>query len=301
MYEKSEFDSRALIQLAEKTGPDLLYVSGWSDPDCLRVASAFKRENKPVVCAFDNQWRGTIRQRVASILSPWLIHTRFSHAWVPGSRQVEFARKLGFPANRIHTGMYSADTLIFQNSFEETRLLKTASYPRRFLCVARLVESKGIPDLLQAYKKYQNVTENPWKLRIAGSGNLSESVRRAAGVEYMEFVQPGDLAELSRDSGALILPSRFEPWGVVLHEFSSAGLPLIASTACGAAVELIAPGENGFLHRPGDPEDLLLQMKKISALDNNTLLYMSGRSREISSKYSPDIWADTLVSIAEKN
>jgi glycosyltransferase involved in cell wall biosynthesis len=46
-------------------------------------------------------------------------------------------------------------------------------------------------------------------------------------------------------AGAFVLPSHFEPWGVVLHEAAAAGRYIIATSACGAGDVLISPGVNG--------------------------------------------------------
>ena len=53
-------------------------------------------------------------------------------------------------------------------------------------------------------------------------------------------------------SAMLVLPSQHEPWGAVVNEAMAAGTPVIASDRVGAAVELIRPGRNGFLHAVAD-------------------------------------------------
>ena len=50
----------------------------------------------------------------------------------------------------------------------------------------------------------------------------------------------------------LVLPSRSEPWGVVVLEAAAAGLALVVSDVVGAAVELVRPGVNGATVPPDD-------------------------------------------------
>ena len=53
-----------------------------------------------------------------------------------------------------------------------------------------------------------------------------------------------------------VLPSVYEPHGIVVHEAMAAGTPVIASDVCGAAYDLVDAGVNGEIFRSGDAEDL---------------------------------------------
>jgi glycosyltransferase involved in cell wall biosynthesis len=51
---------------------------------------------------------------------------------------------------------------------------------------------------------------------------------------------------------AFVLPSVYEPHGIVIPEAMAAGTPVIATDVCGAAYDLIRAGVNGELFRVGD-------------------------------------------------
>jgi glycosyltransferase involved in cell wall biosynthesis len=53
----------------------------------------------------------------------------------------------------------------------------------------------------------------------------------------------------------LVLPSRWDGWGVVVNEALAVGVPVIVSDQCGVA-DLIQPGINGFVFRSEDVDDL---------------------------------------------
>jgi len=53
----------------------------------------------------------------------------------------------------------------------------------------------------------------------------------------------------------LVLPSRWDGWGVVINEAFSVGTPVIASDRCGGA-DLIKNGQNGYVFRSENVEDL---------------------------------------------
>lgn len=59
------------------------------------------------------------------------------------------------------------------------------------------------------------------------------------------------LADLYMQATVFVMPSRFEPWGLVFHEAMAHGLPCIGSNHC-AMPEIIQEGVNGSLIPPDD-------------------------------------------------
>ncbi|MEM7040087.1 MAG: glycosyl transferase family 1, partial [Bacteroidota bacterium] len=57
-YERNDYDTKGLLDLAKKVDPDVIYISGWIDKPYLAVARHFFKAGKPVIAAFDTQWRG---------------------------------------------------------------------------------------------------------------------------------------------------------------------------------------------------------------------------------------------------
>ena len=82
--------------------------------------------------------------------------------------------------------------------------------------------------LARAYKQYRASAPQPWTLRCCGRGPLA-GVLKDAGAEDLGFLRGRDLAAVMGSSGAFVLPSAFEPWGVALIEAAAAGLPLICT------------------------------------------------------------------------
>ncbi len=61
-----------------------------------------------------------------------------------------------------------------------------------------------------------------------------------------------------------VLPSTFEPWGLVVNEAMAAGLPVIASAAVGCADDLIVDGETGVLIEAGSSSELATSMARLA-------------------------------------
>ena len=88
--------------------PDVLVICGWQIPAYRRVARLYRGRVPRVLC-MDNQWRGSLRQRLGVWARHWYIQPLFDLAWVAGSSSASFARKLGFDASRILHGLNTCD------------------------------------------------------------------------------------------------------------------------------------------------------------------------------------------------
>ena len=93
---------------------------------------------------------------------------------------------------------------------------------------------KGVPLLLEVWKRLG------WKdaeLVLAGSWQLARPIEKhlPAGVKHAGQLSPAELRDLFTGADRLILPSNFEGYGLVILEALAQGLPVLASTATGAA------------------------------------------------------------------
>lgn len=298
-YERADLDDKQLVQLCTDLNPDVVYVVGWMDKGYVKVARTLCKMTTPVICALDNQWTGSFRQRIASFLSKSYLKARFNHMWVPGLYQYEFARRLGFEPHQVHTGMYPADTEKFGSAYTSYLPEKTTKYPHQFLFVARFVEYKGVRELYQGFQELAKEMDHDWKLILVGAGPLRDQFPATDRIEIRDFVQPEVLPELAKESGAFVLPSHVEPWGVALHEFAAAGLPIVASEACGAATAFLRNGYNGFRHKPKDKNDLKRALRKIIETPDEDLLKMGNASHELAQQITTETWASTLYSIGK--
>lgn len=293
-HERSAYNAAGLLQLAREINPDALYVSGWIDKSYLKVARHFFKMGKPVIAAFDTQWRGDLRQRIATWISPFVFKRRFTHAWVPGMFQYEYARRLGFARDRILTGMYAADTALFDAVYAPAMAAKAAHYPHRLVYVGRYLALKGVLELYHAFKEVSMEVQHDWELVLIGNGPLKDELHETRNIRFRDFVQPSELPGLAIEAGVLVLPSRSDAWGVVLHEFAAAGLPLICTDAAGGITAFVKHGYNGFVHRRDDKDSLKQVLKLLFAQTDDDLRRMGQRSHELSKQISPDTWAATL-------
>lgn len=303
VYDRDRYDPRALLGLATTIDPSAVFTSGWVDKGYLKVCRHFRALRRPVVMCSDTAWRGDLRQETAVFLAKFWLRRTFSHAWVTGGPQAIYARKLGFRTSRIRKGFYSADVDRFAPLYDRFLPEKHQAFPHRFLCVARYIPSKGHQDLCDAFDELCRTDKaGDWELWIAGTGELHDQVMRSPSgsnprIRHLGFVQVGDMPEVMRQCGVFVLPSTYEPWGVVVHEHACAGFPMVLSDRVGAAELFLAEGENGMRFRAGDLEGLGIALRWIVTRHDEDLLRMGGRSAFIGRTWDPSRWAKVAADI----
>ncbi len=271
--------------------PACILMSGWAHPHFMRIARRMRGRGIYVVATMDNQWRGTFKQYIGIVTAHRFLKPAIDTFLVAGERQAQFARKLGY--EQVLHGCYAAEVEKFA-----TRLAVT-SRPRAFLFVGRLIPIKNLHGLAEAYRLYRERVADPWTLIVVGTGPLASVLTDAEGVEPLGFVQPRLLPNVMWRARCLVLPSIFEPWGVVIHEAAAAGLPIVASYRCGAVTALMRDGINGFVVAPS-ADSIADAMIHVAESSDSELRAMSRASLQLASLWTPTMLARYFYSRISK-
>lgn len=293
LLNKDDFDEQKLNEFIADKKPELIYCAGWSDKLYLSaIKSNYK--NYKTVLGFDNQWLNTVKQNIARIVFPFTITKYFNYCFVPGELQVNFAKKIGFKPGQIITGAYSCDFNYFNSLYQNFKAEKFSSNNKRFIYVGRYYDFKGVKELWKAFIELHSEFKNDWELWCLGIGDIKPIEHPK--IKHFGFVQPKDIEQFIKQTDVFILPSIFEPWSVAVHEYASAGFPLLLSDAVGARVAFLNK-ENGFSFAAGNISSIKEAMKKIISLRNNDLQKMGEVSNELAGKITPGTWAASLNKI----
>ena len=295
LYSRNDYQTKEeLLGLINQIQPSKIICSGWVDKLYLQICKVYYKK-VPTILTLDNHWTGSPKQRLATLASPFLLRTKFSHAWVPGDKQYKYALKLGFDSTVIRKGFYCANAELFSKMYKENKESKKELFPHVFLYVGRYVKHKGIFDLWEAFIEFQDEQKTEWELWCVGTGDQYENRREHAKIRHFGFVQPDDMPEIVEKSGVYILPSHFEPWGVTLQEFSLAGFPLLCSDKVGASELFLEENINGFSFESGNKGSIKKAFKKVLESSNNKLFEMHKKSNSIGLKINPDLWIENLM------
>ena len=297
VYERKEMDNHALLQLVEEINPDLIISSGWMDKGYVATCKRFKGRI-PVVASMDNHWHGSMKQRLARILSPFTLRRYFDYLWVPGAPQVVYAKKLGFRDDQIFTGYYSADIALFEKVYQQKKKIGKAL--KRFIYVGRYVKHKGIFDMWDSFLELKEEMGHEWELVCLGAGQEWPNRKEHPAIQHIGFVQPTEMQHYLSEAGVFVLPSHFEPWGVVVHEMAAAGFPLLCSRQVGAATNFLEEGRNGFSFVAANKDSLKNAMRKMIESSFDEIIEMGEYSHQLSKKISPQLWSKTLMEMLRK-
>ncbi|MCT4326769.1 glycosyltransferase family 4 protein [Elizabethkingia anophelis] len=290
----TEFRKNEILKRIYDFNPDLLVTAGWMIPEFNWVCKKIKKNTEiPIVAYMDTQWYGAIKQRVNVLISPFHLRKAFDYLWVAGIYQYEYARRLGFPKNKILYGSLSANVELFNNINIEK---KQINYPKNILYIGRFSEEKGIKNLIKAW---QLITDKKqWRLTLIGKGDLKDAIPTDHTIIVKDYMDQEDLMIEFQNSGCFILPSTFEPWALVLHEAACAGLPIVCTDICGAAPHFVINNFNGYkISTINHVEEIKNAIINIIGMDHENLMKFSKRSRALGNTINSEISIANLLQV----
>ena len=286
-------NKKEILDLILNINPSLVVAAGWYIKEYVWISKNIRKKlSIPVVSYSDTQWKGKITQYINCLLSPFYIKKAFTHIWVSGIYQYEYARRLSFKRNSIIFNSLSCDFELFKTTPNEN---KKNYYPKNFIYIGHLIPLKGLEFLLQVWNTIEN--KKDWTITFIGNGPLKERIGTINGVTVKEFLSQEDLLTELSVSGCLILPSYSEQWGIVIHEAASAGLPIICTDICGAAPHFVIDGFNGYKVKSEDVNSLKNALENIISMPEDKLLEFSQNSRMLAKSIKPEFGAANLMSL----
>ena len=194
-----------------------------------------------------------------------------------GTNNANFYRSYGVSEEQIFLTPYAVDNAFFLNharALEGQKLLLRAKEglpPDRavILYCGKFQEKKRPMDLLAAFALLNR--NDTASLVFVGDGPLRLEMerfvaeRRMAHVYFLGFRNQTELPACYGMADVLVLPSGFEPWGLVLNEAMCFGLPVIVSDRVGAAADLVRNGVNGFIYPAGNIHALADRLQRVLA------------------------------------
>ncbi|MEO1598821.1 MAG: glycosyltransferase family 4 protein, partial [Planctomycetota bacterium] len=287
--DRAALDRRQLCDLVRTHAPELILCFGWLDGDYLAAVRS-RPKGCHAVMTMDTQWRGTARQIAGLVFARLKLVPTFDAIWVAGERQARFARLLGFRHVCISKGLYAAD----REKFAPIMMQHGGHPAKRLVFVGRYAREKGIDILWDAFLRYHETRQSDLELWCVGTGPLGKTAPAHPKIKHLGFRQPEDFAKLLGDGGIFILPSLYEPWGVVVQEFAIAGFPLILSSAVGAGDHYLTP-ENGILLDKVDTGSLLSALETVESWTDETISAFSAKSSELGAWPSVENWVETAI------
>lgn len=125
------------------------------------------------------------------------------------------------------------------------------------LVVGQYYDYKGMDVALETAR-----LDSDRNYQFVGMGTRTERFQKdfegkiPANVKIVPFLQKQELERVYQCCAMLVLPSRRECWGLVIHEAASFGMPIVSTWGSGAAVEFLADAYPQYLAEPADAVSL---------------------------------------------
>ena len=173
------------------------------------------------------------------------------------------------------------------------------------LCVGRLVPQKGIEYFIRAIPKIaQRFPEA--KYIIVGEGwsrDILEAEARASGyahkIKFTGFASDQDVINLMSSADVLVVPSIYEPFGIVALEGMATGVPVVASQVDGLA-EIIDHERTGIFVFPRSPESIAWGIGRVLSDYDHAKWMVENAKEKLHKAYSWEAVAMKTVEVYKK-
>lgn len=290
-----------LWKLVSKGGHDAVVVfTGYKYASFWITLAAAKVHRRPILFGTDaaalaprdgRNWRLRVKRR----LWPWLFGLA-SVVIVPSTRGVDLMRSLGIPDDHLVLTPYVVDNDWWVNQADKVdrgEVRRTWRVPEAaavILFCGKLQPWKRPLDVLNAFAQAEVAGSH---LVFAGEGPMradllsrAKSLDLDGRIHFLGFTNQSTLPAVYRASDLMVLPSDYEPFGVVVNEAMLCGCPTIVSDRVGAGRDLILSGQNGYIFPWGNVDNLAALLREALS-DRERLRRMGEAARQRMTTWSP--------------
>lgn len=194
---------------------------------------------------------------------------------------------------------------VVRQNMDEIMAGKAQNPVPSILWAGRLIDWKHpeLPILIAEMLKNEGFK---FRLSIIGNGEMEEKLNKLVTDKYLDDcvellgAKPQNEVRLFMEKADIYLfTSDFnEGWGAVLNEAMNSGCAICASHAIGAVPFLVKDGENAYIYKNGDTEDLFRKVKKL--LNDKALRESMGRQayNTLANLWNADNAADRFMVLA---
>jgi glycosyltransferase involved in cell wall biosynthesis len=276
-------------------------IPGYSRPAYRAAARCLSRANVPWVHWSESSrpvWRGYISWPVKRWFAE-LINRHALGAFAQGELATRDFASWGVRREKI-AHLFYAVRGVPQNTQPDQMTADFIAGRTAFVFVGSLCHRKACDVLLDAFACLKPPCDRT-ALILVGDGPHTTRYRQQTSalglndrVLFRGVLPVTAVGSVLSVCDVLVLPSRFDGWGVVLNEAASAGLALIATEKVGAAYHLIDPGLNGFRVASGSATSLAAAMRSY-AQDAGLASVHGSHSGELFARFTPERSVERFV------
>jgi glycosyltransferase involved in cell wall biosynthesis len=195
---------------------------------------------------------------------------KFKYFLYIGKKNKKFYKSFGIKNNKLFNAPYSVDNEFFFRKNNNLKFLKKKfklSKKKIILFVGKLIDRKNPQVFLQLALSFKD--NKDLLFILVGDGDLMSYCKnyvlnnKLNNVRLFGFKYRYEIKDLYKISYLLVMPSKYETWGLVVNEAMASKLPALVSDACGCSNDLIKDHLTGFVYKEGSFLDLKKKFTKI--------------------------------------
>jgi len=273
--------------------PDAILVFGWAFKGHLNCIKYF--HNKiPVLFRGDSTLMGEKWGLKMLIRTLFLrrVYKYIDYALYVGTNNKKYFLRHGLKEDQLIFAPHAIDNKRFSNDIDkynsEALLWREKLGIKKndivFLFAGKLEVNKNAQLLIKAFKRLKE--NKNIHLIIVGNGVLEKKLKRAyfnfPNLHFIDFQNQSKMPVVYHLGNVFVLPSKgpVETWGLAINEAMACSRAILVSDRCGAAIDLVKNGINGFIFKNNNINDLIAKMDNLSS-DKYRLNKMGEISSEI--------------------
>jgi glycosyltransferase involved in cell wall biosynthesis len=237
---------------------DAILIFGWNNIFYLKSFFLAKLNKIPIILRVETNFEDKINF-FKKIIKYFILNIFFKYInffLYIGTLNKKFYLDLRVNKNKLYPSPYAVDNHFFANKQKVKVTINKKFKKKIILFVGKFIERKNILEFLNLAILFKN--DIRFNFLMVGDGhqiNLCNQIiknNKLSNIKIAGFKNQKELKEIYKKSFLLIVPSKYETWGLVVNEAMASGLPVICSRSCSSSRDLIINGKTGYVYNLGD-------------------------------------------------
>ncbi|HEX6231984.1 MAG TPA: glycosyltransferase family 4 protein [Jiangellaceae bacterium] len=285
--------------LLERWQPDVIHAHDWVAAEAgIELATAAGRPLVATIHATEaglwNGWITSPLSRARHNTEAWMVRAATQTIVCSEAMRAEVAAALTVSPDDLTKVHNAVDPAMWRTSCGERARARAAlgipSATPLVVLAGRIEWEKGGDVAVRALRAIRNAHPGT-HLVLAGTGSRRPTLEKLArahrvfrAVRFVGHLGQRELAALLGTADVALVPSSYEPFGMVALEAAAAGTPVVAGAA-GGLPEVVTTGQTGLLVPPRDARALAAAV--VSVLDDSELAtqLVSAAQRDIEARF----------------
>lgn len=306
-------DCRKIVRsVFDKTGPDFAIINGYYGRMQTAAIRQCRRKNIPYAIEADtplNIPSNPLKAQMKKIYLSKKLRNALCYGFAGGTLQQENLEYYGIARDHCYlmpmsVSMKNIDKILERlPSKDELKREHGIGEKYLILYVGRFVGVKNISLLIDAFSELFSERKDV-ALILVGDGPEHENLKRQAhnpavgNVYFMGYNTGEKLIEYYKMADIFVLPSCYEPWGLVVNEAMTCRLPVVVSSVVGCRRDLVKEGYNGYIFEDGKAKDMYCKLKMI--LDSGDYSRLGGNGRKIMERWNFATYKGSFIDAVEE-